>query len=152
MIIRRFTNKYAHDNIFANSRFSWDRTQAQQDKATKALGFAPTADDPFWTFEQIVWALFYLGRREDGMTREQAGRLATRLYRAAQDHRTADQLTVVTLLNSSSSIHPTDSLDLSTDYLSGRCVATALMIEVRGLREMATRAIEEAASIVGVEK
>lgn len=151
MTTQRFTNKYAHDNIFANSAYSWDRTQAQHDKATKALGFAPTANDPFWTFDQIVAALFYLSQRESGLTREQAGRLATRLYGAMRDHPTADQLTLVTLMNGSSTFHPTDSLDLSTGFVSGVCVETAFMIEVRGLREMATRAIEEAASVVGVE-
>ncbi|WP_294275078.1 hypothetical protein [uncultured Sphingomonas sp.] len=148
----QFTSPYVHKKIIPALNRDWDRKQAQDDKSTKALGFAPTADHPRWSFDQIAAAEFYLSQRDKGHKREMAGRLATQLHRAMQDHPTADQFTVVTLANGSTSIHPTADLDLSTGFVSGGCVETALMIEVRGLREKVARAIEEAASVVGTEE
>lgn len=149
-MLTQFSSPYVHKKTIPALNRYWDRKQAQDDKSTKALGFAPTADHPRWSFDQIAAAEFYLSQRDKGHKREMAGRLATRLHRAMQDHPTADQFTVVTVANGSTSIHPT--ADLATGFVSGGCVEKALMIEVRGLREKVARAIEEAASVVGTEE
>lgn len=118
----QFTSPYAHKKIIPALNRDWDRKQAQDDKSTKALGFAPTADYPRWSFDQIAAAEFYLSQRDKGHKREMAGRLATRLHRAMQDHPTAEQFTVVTLANGSTSIGelqravlPSPALALATD-------------------------------------
>lgn len=147
----RFSNKYVCNNIVPHLDHSWDRKTQADDKATKALGFCPNASDVDmrWCPERVAVAAFYLDQRKAGSTREVAGRAATRLWEGMQAHPSADQLTSVTLENGSTRIHPTADLDLSTGFISGGKVATATMIEVRGLRERVAAAIEAAAALIG---
>lgn len=134
--------------IFQHDRFFWDRKQQSDDVASGALGFYPAGRDP-WTFDQAAVALFYLDARKAGQTVKVAGALATRLHGGMLDHPSADQLTALTLENGSTSIMPTNGLDLASGYVGGGYVATATMIDVRNLRARLRRAIDADTAIIG---
>lgn len=146
-----YANSYVCNCIIPTTGHSWDRKMQADDKATGALTFCPTSRDADmrWSEDRMLAALAYLDWRRDGLKREVAGKLASILWTGIQAHPNADQLTIVKLENGSYSIHSTADLDLSTGYMSGGNVATAMMIEVRGLRERMTRAIDAAAILVG---
>lgn len=134
--------------IFQHDKFYWDRKQQSDDVATGALGFYPAGRDP-WTLDQAAVALFYLDARKAGQTVKVAGAAATRLWRGMLDHPSSDQLTTLTLENGSTSIMPTNGLDLASGYVGGGFVATATMIDVRNLRARLQRAIDADAAIIG---
>lgn len=145
-----FSKKYVCGKIIPAADHEWDRKTLADDKSTGALAFCPASEaDTRWSAERICAALFYLDSRRDGLTRELAGRLASKLWSGMEEYPGADQLTIVKLENGSTSILSTASLDLSTGFVSGGNVATALLIEVRGLRERVARAIDAAAALVG---
>lgn len=147
-----FANKYVSGKIIPELGFAWDRKTQADDKATKALAFCPSSEaDTRWSSERICAAVNYLEARREGLTREVAGKRASLLWNGMQAHPDADQLTIVRLENGATSILPTATLDLSNGFVSGQNVATALMIDVRGLRERVARAIDAAALLVGDE-
>lgn len=147
-----FANKYTCETIMPLLGFAWDRKTQADDKATKALAFCPSSEaDTRWSSERICAAVNYLDARREGLTREVAGKRASLLWNGMQAHPDADQLSIVRLENGATSILPTATLDLSTGFVAGGNVATALMIDVRGLRERVARAIDAAALLVGDE-
>lgn len=142
------TNKYFSNSILPHTKHEWDRQQMADDKATKALGFAPTIGEP-WCEGRMAAALLYLDQRAAGLTREHAGRLATHIWTGMVAHPDADQLTLVVIENGSASVHSTASLDLGSGYICGGYLATALVVDVRNLRARVQRAVEASARVIG---
>jgi|GEM_PF-4210332 len=142
--------------LFANKKacqlLGWDRKTQTDDKSTGHLGFVPGADESYyWRLDALVAGLFYLDQRKAGLTVKLAGQAATRLRTGMREHPAADQLTITTLENGAVSVLPTASLDLSTGYLSGGYLLTALTVDARNLRLRVQRLIEADAAIIGGE-
>lgn len=94
-------------------------------------------------------AFAYTDARRAGQTVRAAGAMAKRLREAMQIFPTADQLTVVTLLNGSTFTQPTADLDLSTGYASGGFILTATMFDVRNFRDRVRQAVEADVPVIG---
>jgi hypothetical protein len=141
----RATNKKACQLI------GWDRKNQSDDVATGHCQFVPGTQDGFrfWDMDDLAVGQYYIFERRGGKTVKLAGQSATRLRCGMRDHPTADQLTVLTLENGSTSIHPTAALDLASGYVGGGFVATATLIDVRNLRARLQRAIDADAAIIG---
>jgi hypothetical protein len=144
-IALKFTNKNACRKI------GWDRKTQADDIATGHCQFVAEVQDGFryWDADDLTAGQFYIDGRKAGLTVKLSGIAASRLRRGMRNHPTADQLTVVTLENGSTSILPTATLDLSSGFVSGGYVATATMIDVRNLRARIQRAIDADAAIIG---
>lgn len=145
------TAKINATNKKACQIIGWERKTQAGDLATGFCRFTPDTQDGFrlWDLDDMAAGLDFIDGRKAGQTVKLAGIAASRLRRGMLDHPTADQLTVLTLENGYTSIHPTASLDLSTGYVGGGYVATATMIDVRNLRARIQRAIDADAAIIG---
>lgn len=141
----KFTNKKACELL------GWDRKVQADDKATGHCGFIPKSEAGFciWDVTALVAGQHYSDCRAAGHTVKQAGQTATRLLAGMRDNPEADQLTILTLENGNKSILPTSEIDLSTGFISGGYLATALMIDVRNLKVRVQRAIDADASLIG---
>jgi hypothetical protein len=130
----------------------WERKVQSDDKGTGHCGFCPGAHENYlWSKSHLIAGQFYVDERAAGKTVKLAGRAATKLHEALQRFPEADQLTIVTLDNGSSATLPTRDLDLSTGFISGGYVRTALTVDVRNLRLRLRRAIEADAAIIGAD-
>lgn len=141
----KFTNKKACQLL------GWDRKSQGDELATGHCHFAPSAGTGmrFWEVDDLVAGQFYMDQRAAGLTVKLAGQAASRLRLGIADYPDADQLTIVALENGSMSVLPTDQIDLSTGYMSGGYIATALMIPINNIRMRVQRSIDADAEIVG---
>lgn len=129
----------------------WDKKKMGDDIATGHCSFvpAPVNGRRLWDLDDAAAAQFYMDGIAAGQTVRVAGIAASLLREGMRSHPSADQLTIVTLENGSTSTLPTDTLDLSGGYLSGGHLRCALTIDARNLRARIERAIAVDAEIVG---
>jgi len=141
----KFTNKKACELL------KWDRKVQADDKGSGHCLFVPKSDAGFciWDLPALVAGQFYMDCRSAGQTVKQAGQAATRLLAGMRDYPGAAQLTVLTLENGSRSILPTDTIHLSTGFISGGYLATALLIDVRNLAARVQRLVDADAALIG---
>lgn len=113
----------------------WPMKTMDNDIQTGELGFVPTPQgkNRLWDQDAQAAARFYLDERRTGKTVKVAGKLATLLHAGMKEHSDADQLTIVTIENGFSSIHPSADLDVESGFINGGYMTTAIIIDRRNL-------------------
>jgi hypothetical protein len=146
---KRLTRKAA-ERAWANAGHSWNQFHNDIAKSNGAIGFLPgPLEHHLWSLPRAAVALFYLIQCEAGLTVKTAGRWATKLWEGVQMHPDQDQLTLLTLENGATSIHPAGSVDLASGYVGGGFIVTALTVDLRNLRDRLEKAVEQEAAIIG---
>jgi hypothetical protein len=150
-IIMKFTTKTV-SKMTQRDRVEMRDDRARTDKFGRPFcGYYPEVENGyfFWSPDDIAAELFFIDHRKGGYSVKIAGTLATRLRAGMREHPEADQLTLITMENGATSALPSDSVDLSTGFISGSFLHTALVVDVRRLRQRVQRLIEANSQLVG---
>ena len=141
MVTRRVASEIVHH----------DYSKLEGDLQRKALGFVPSGEKgtTILDFIHIVALQIFMDGRNDGLPVMPAGERATRFHDAIRAHPAADQLTMLILENGARSVHPTETLDLTTGFISGNYLRRADTIDVRNVARRVARELEDRAHAFG---